>query len=281
MRESTGLTITHRIAGFGLVSLLAALAAVQPVQASGAALAAHRAVYDISLKSAEDRSGISGAQGRMVIEFLGSGCEGWTINFRMMNQFFLAGGKSRIHDSRSSMWESGKSDQLRYVQSQYVDSQLQEEKELRAEMKDGKVGGAITKPSPEVFQLPEGVSFPVSHQLKLVAAAMEGKTRDETLLYDGSDGANPAIAITFIGNKKDQPGSSPEEKLKAVQGLSGWPVSISYYKPEKKDQETPDYQVNMMLYQNGISGDMTLNYGDFVLDAKLADIKILEPSSCE
>jgi hypothetical protein len=43
-----------------------------PALAAGTTLSAHRAVYDISLKSAEERSGINGAQGRMVIEFAGS-----------------------------------------------------------------------------------------------------------------------------------------------------------------------------------------------------------------
>jgi len=266
------------------VMLGLALTFVVPVTGASAAgpfLAPHRAVYDISLKSAEERSGIKGAQGRMVIEFLGSGCEGWTINFRMMNQFFLNGGKSRVLDSRSSMWESGKNDKLRYVQSQYVDSQLQEEKELKAELKDGKGGGAISKPAPEVFTLPDGVMFPVNHQLKLVQAALDGKNRDETLLYDGSDGSNPAIAISFIGNRKAADGQVAGEKLSGLKGQPGWPVSISYYKPQKEEQETPDYQVNMLLYQNGISGDMTLNYGDFALDAKLADLELFDASTCK
>ena len=258
-----------------------AAAPVGAAQAAGLILAAHRAVYDISLKSAEERSGINGAQGRMVIEFLGSGCEGYTINFRMMNQFFLAGGKSRILDSRSSMWESGDSDQLRYVQSQYVDSQLQEEKELRAQLKDGKAAGTIAKPEPKAFTLPDGITFPVSHQLKLVKAAQAGESRDETLLYDGSDGANPALAITFIGNRKDPEGGPADGKIEGVGNEPAWPVSISYYKPHKQDQETPDYQVNMMLYENGVSGDMTLNYGDFVLAAKLADLKMLGASECK
>lgn len=261
-----------------------ALSFVFPAATASAAapfLAPHRAVYDISLKSAEERSGIKGAQGRMVIEFLGSGCEGWTINFRMMNQFFLSGGKSRVLDSRSSMWESGDNDKLRYVQSQYVDSQLQEEKELKAELKDGTGGGAITKPAPEMFTLPEGVIFPVNHQLKLVQAAIDGKSRDETLLYDGSDGANPAIAISFIGNRKEPAPAAADEKLEGVSGQPGWPVSISYYKPEKKEQETPDYQVNMLLYQNGVSGDMTLNYGDFELAAKLTDLKMFDAGNCK
>jgi hypothetical protein len=275
--------ILSKLAGFlsGTVIVATGMCFALPA-AAASPLAAHRAVYDISLKSAEDRTGISGAKGRMVIEFSGSGCEGWTVNFRMINQFFLSGGKSRILDSRSSMWESGESDQLRYVQRQFVDSKLQEEKELRAKLAEGKSGGsgAITKPKEEIFSLPEGVTFPVDHQLKIVKAAEAGESRDETLLYDGSDGSKPAIAITFIGSKREAGEDQTDAKMKDVNGLSGWPVSISYFKPDKQDKETPEYQVSMVLYENGVSGDMSLNYGDFVLDAKLTDIKLLEMTAC-
>ena len=52
-----------------------------PVAGPGVALAApkllpHRAVYDLSLEQASDRSGINGITGRMVYEFAGSSCEG-------------------------------------------------------------------------------------------------------------------------------------------------------------------------------------------------------------
>ena len=55
----------------------------------------------------------------------------------------------------------------------------------------------------------------------------------------------------------------------------GLPTEIS-----KQAEETPEYQVSMVLYENGISGDMSLNYGDFVLDAKLTDIKLLDVAAC-
>ncbi|TKB28715.1 MAG: DUF1849 family protein, partial [Mesorhizobium sp.] len=50
------------------------------------ALQAHRAVYDISLDKASDRSGITGITGRMVYEFNGSPCEGYTVKFRLVTQ---------------------------------------------------------------------------------------------------------------------------------------------------------------------------------------------------
>ena len=47
---------------------------------------AHRAVYDLALDKASDRSGIIGLRGRMVYEFNGSPCEGYTVNFRFVTQ---------------------------------------------------------------------------------------------------------------------------------------------------------------------------------------------------
>ena len=45
-------------------------------------LAPHRAVYDLKLKDATERSGIAGMYGRMVYEFNGSPCDGYTVSFR-------------------------------------------------------------------------------------------------------------------------------------------------------------------------------------------------------
>ncbi len=44
----------------------------------------HRAVYDLSLDNASDRSDITGITGRMVYEFNGSACEGYTVKFRFV-----------------------------------------------------------------------------------------------------------------------------------------------------------------------------------------------------
>ena len=94
---------------------------VAPVSAA-AVLAPHRAVYDLSLKQASDRSGISGINGRMVIELNGSTCDGWTINFRMINRYLLKRGKTRLADNRSSSWESGDGLRMQFTQRQFIDN---------------------------------------------------------------------------------------------------------------------------------------------------------------
>ena len=62
----------------------AATPAAGAVMATG--LIAHRAIYDLELKDASERSGISGMSGRMVYEFDGNDCTGYTTNFRFVTQ---------------------------------------------------------------------------------------------------------------------------------------------------------------------------------------------------
>ena len=70
-----------------LVLALLGMPALAPAPAFAAApLIAHRAVYDLALDKASDRSGIIGLQGRMVYEFNGSPCEGYTVNFRFVTR---------------------------------------------------------------------------------------------------------------------------------------------------------------------------------------------------
>jgi hypothetical protein len=43
----------------------------------------------------------------------------------------------------------------------------------------------------------------VAHQNKLLAAARAGEQRDDSTVYDGSDGAKSYQAISFIGERKE------------------------------------------------------------------------------
>ena len=54
--------------------------------------------------------------------------------------------------------------------------------------------------------------------------------------------------------------------MAALAGLRAWPVSVSYYKHDGGADETPSYQVSFTLFDNGVSGDIKLDYGDFALD---------------
>ena len=62
-----------------------------------------------------------------------------------------------------------------------------------------------------------------------------------------------------------------------------WPVTISYFNENSKTDALPVYRMSFKLYENGITRDLTMDYGDFVLTGKLAKLEMLDkkPETCK
>ncbi len=111
-----------------LVLVLAGLAAT-PAAAAATHLVPHRAVYDLSL--AEGASGMSDSapemSGRMVYEFTGGPCEGYTTNFRFVVETTDDGGNRSVTDLRTSNHEDGDGRGFQFVSQTYTNDVLTED----------------------------------------------------------------------------------------------------------------------------------------------------------
>ena len=96
-----------------------ALAAKEPNR-----LAAHRAIYEMTLQDARSASGITGIDGRMVFEFTGSSCDGYSLNMRMVTHMTDSQGQTNLTDLRSSTWEEGDGQKFRFQSAQYLNEKL-------------------------------------------------------------------------------------------------------------------------------------------------------------
>ena len=267
------------LASLGLVLLMGSSS-----QAAVVALSPHRAVYDLKLKSASDRSGVKDLTGRMVIEMTGSACDGWSVNFRLVNDFQLPRGKRRLVDSRSTSWEAGDGSSMSYLEREFIDNRPYQVTRLRVSMSDGKV--RQKQPKETVFDLPANAIFPVTHQMRLIEKARAGELRDKSVVYDGADRDNVYQAITFIGKKRQGSDKISTMKGKGASALlsrtDSWPVTVSYYTLKDKDkQDTPSQQISFLMYDNGVAGDLTIDYGDFSMTGKLARLDKLPASKCQ
>jgi hypothetical protein len=253
-----------------------------------ATIAAHRAVYDLKLKESSNRAGLASVDGRMAFEIAGSKCDGWTNNFRMVNDFKPSEGEARLIDTQSATFESGDGQEMRYTQTEFIDSKLDTEKKLSAERGSaGQAGkGEIEKPQKESFDLPGDAIFSTQHQIKLMELAKAGQTRDVSIVFDGSDGSKVYKAITFIGERRE-PGKSgvtlSGESADRLAGLASWPVSISYFPAKAEEpaaEETPSYQVGFQLFENGVAANLILDYGDFKLAGDLKQLEFIDQPAC-
>ena len=250
-------------------------------------LAPHRAVYEMTLDDTLPASGVSGVQGRMVFEFAGSGCEGYTMNMRLVTQVEGDTGNSIVTDLRSSTWEQGAGERYRFVSSHYRGDKLEESTSGDAERTSGKdsVEVHVNAPDPKELKVSGPVLFPTQHSLAIIEAAKQGKKVYQTRVYDGSSkGDKVFVTTTFIGKRIKAGTREPAKRVendKVLSTLDSWPVAISYFDTSDEGSETPVYQLGFRLYTNGVSRDLRIDYGDFAIKGDLSALEIMPASKCE
>lgn len=277
-------TRKHQIKrGASLLLGIAALAALGSNAWASVTIRAHRAVYDLRLERSSERSNVSGADGRMVMELTGSTCDGWSTSFRRVMEMRPNEGETQLFDNQVASWEAGDGTALQLNDKQFVNNRLESETKLKADMQGDRTGGkgAITEPKPEEFELPAGVLFPMAHQLHIMQAAERGETRDVSILFDGASGSKVYKVISFIGKRKEA-GSDPNVD-KDLKDLAYWPLSVTFYEyqPDQATaEELPSYQMSFPIYENGVAGTLMIDYGDYVLSGKLTSLELLNQPAC-
>jgi hypothetical protein len=244
---------------------------------AAAPLISHRAVYDLALDKASDRSGITGLQGRMVYEFNGSPCEGYTVNFRFVTRIDT-GENSRVTDQQTTTFEDGGGKSFSFVTKSFTDQALEKELKGTATREADGLKVEIDKPEKNSIDLRK-TQFPTQHLEELINKANTGETFYETNLFDGSENGDKVMTTTVIvGKKTDAAANDPE--LGALNKLATdkyWPVDIAYF-DEANDggEEVPEYRIAFKLHENGITRDLTMDYGDFSMTGKLVNLSVFD-----
>ena len=82
--------------------------------AAGAPFLAHQALYELSLVKSRGSTSIDSARGRILYNFSGSACEGYTSDFRQVSELDSGEGKTTLSDLRSTSWEDGAGKSYRF-----------------------------------------------------------------------------------------------------------------------------------------------------------------------
>lgn len=251
------------------------------VPASVPNLISHRAVYDLELKDASDRSGIEGMTGRMVYEFTGSSCKGYKTDFRFVTQI-NTGDAVRMTDQQTTTFEDVASQKFTFATKSFTDEKLDKEVTGSAADQNGAMKIDLVKPDARTIDLDAG-EFPTEHMVQVIENAKLGKRIFESRVFDGSDDGDQSLITSTLVGKQQSPGDADPDAGKAgdFAKTSFWPVTIAYYNDKSATDSLPIYRISFKLYENGITRDLTMDYGDFVLTGKLAKLDILPPESCE
>jgi hypothetical protein len=250
-------------------------------------LAAHRAVYELTLDQTGAGSNVTDIHGQLVYDFSGSACQGYTLNTRLVTEIFDREGKPSTTDVRSESKEEGDGRRFRFTTSQYANNKLSESTKgiaLRmARPRDG-VYVELEKPKKGSMALPGNVFFPTQHSIAILKAALAGRTRVQADIYDGSEkGVKVYETTTVIGAPLELAANAQLPAIKnaeALDAIQSWPVVVSYYDQGPKKDGLPTYEVSFRMYANGVSRKLKLDYGTFSLNGELSAIEFLPTKPC-
>jgi len=253
-----------------------------------AELAPHRAIYDMSLRNAVAGSNVSEIRGRLVFDFGGSPCAGYSLKSRMVTQVVDRDGKATLTDLRSSTWEHAAGEKFRFNSSQYVDRQLSDRVVGTAERKAaGAVDVVIDKPNRLKLKLNGQPLFPTQHSVAILDAARQGRGVVQANIYDGSEKGDKLYETTTFIGKAVAPGPGAPTGVANAEKLDelvSWPVTISYFErapgASAKDEGLPAYELSFRLFANGVSRDLLIDYGSFSIKGVLSRIDFREPAEC-
>ena len=276
-----------RSAVLACIGILAALAPGAKAEDGPIVLVPHRAIYDLSLGQTRGNSQVAGVRGRIVYDFDGSACEGYTLKFRQVSQLDSGEGKVSTSDLRSTTWEGGDAKSFKFASENFVNQDLVDTVDGRAEHGASTTAIDLVKPEHKVLDIDAAAVFPTEHMVRVIAAAHSGKTILEFPVFDGSDtGEKVYDTLTVIGGKlsgDQRKHDDAADTLTALQSVPRWPVTISYFEktsaPKSADQ-TPTYAIGFELYENGISRALSLDYNDFVVTGKLTSLDLKDVKPC-
>jgi hypothetical protein len=279
MMFRTGLLPGLAVILCAMTVMAAPLSSAPPVPAVD--ISPHRALYSMSLDTAKATSGVVGATGAMVYEW-GETCDGWTVEQRFRLRVDYAETDGVDLSSSLVTWESKDGLRYRFNERRLRNGELDEEVRGTAHLDGPGKGGVAEFERPEntTFQLAPGVLFPTMHTIVLINRAFAGDQFVSRNVFDGSTVDN-ATQITAVIGPKQPPGVSPEPGLPKSPLLDhpSWRVRLAFFPADSKADQ-PDYELGMRLLDNGVSRDMSLDYSDYVIKAKLDQIEALPKPNC-
>jgi EipB-like len=271
------------------VALASNFATARANAAAGGPFLSHQALYELSLVKSRGTNSINSARGRILYNFSGSACEGYTSEFRQVSELDSGEGKLTLSDLRSTSWEDGAGKSYRFK----IDARMNDADSSPVDGVAERTGDHITvklkQPVAKTFTLDGSTVFPTEQIQRIIAAAKDGKSLLELTVYDGSDNGEKVYnTLTVIG--QPIPGDrtidapDPSTTNDAMKSLTRWPVTVSYYDRDAKvaeGEQTPVYAMSFELFENGVSRALVLDYNDFVISGALGKFDVKDSKPCK
>ena len=218
---------------------------------------------------------VTEAHGTMTYDVLDT-CAAWATSQHLVIDLTNKDGQDIHMISDYATLESKDGTHLDFHTKQVTDQAVTEQLDGSAvlERSGGRGQASFTSPEKKEALLPQGTLLPMAHTGALIDAAMAGKKFLSVPLFDGTsaDGAQDS----FVTVESWHPPAP--QKWAALSALASGRVHIAFF-DRGRATETPNYEIGMQYFANGVADGLTMDFGDFVMNGKLETLD-LRPARC-
>jgi len=240
-------------------------------------MAPHRAAYRLNLHRVRQGGEVIQAEGAMLFEIVDA-CDGWATLQRLQLTVVDRAGSIVETASDYSTWESKDGKHLRFTVTQTAQGAVVQRIAGEAEL-DGAEGGRVRYQSPvaQEVKLPPGTLLPMAHTIRALEMARAGQRMLVAPLFDGTneDGAQDTTTLLSAWTA---PQSDVRFPLLANQGSARMRIAF-FGNDASAGAVTPEYEVGLRYYANGVADDMNMDFGDFSVNAVMQSLDAV-PSGC-
>lgn len=243
--------------------------------ASALALLPHRASYALTLDGSRPTGQLEDMSGRIDYQMTGDACAGYTTLTRQTSE--SRGGESGPlrQTVTSRAWEAGDGDAYNFESTTETADDKDEVEATVTREGASRLKVVVTKPDDQMLTLDGAILMPTQHVLRVLAAAAAGEGTLAAKVYDGaSDPDKVYDTLAVIGRPRTGGARLAPGAEAALAGHLSYPVAVSYYERGAID-EGPAYVMSFSLYDNGVVGDLKIDYGRFALVGSMSSFEAL------
>ena len=262
-----------------LASGAAALLVLAAASAEAVQLAPHRAVYELSGRSAGGFGRSGSLRGLLTYELM-EDCDGWSVNQKAGLDVAAAEGESHRFEWSQATWEAKDGSSYRYFIKDSQDGNTGNQR--RGELvyaKPGAEGKLTTElPARGETDVPP-VLLPVQHTLKLLQHADSGEPVFLAQIFDATVDEKPVEISAGFGPTLPHP-NADIQKFAPLKDVPSRHIDLAFFVQNQPDG-TPDFEQSIELFDNGVVSKVSFEFGGLPVLGTLRKLEMLEPQKCE
>lgn len=271
--------------GFSLPAVMLGIALSGTPAMADVTTALHKALYELKMVSAEPGAGLNGVNGKMYFE-QDATCDAWITGQRITTNYQYVDVPAVADTGRYAALESKDGKQFDFNADRQENGEMTEQIRGTVERAaDGAARAVYSRPEGTKYDLPAGYYLPTAHTMEVVRHALAGDHFFSAVVFDGTDADGPVEIGTFIGKKV-----TAEELSKISSGKSkidaslltpnAWHIRMAVFTLKDEGESTPDYEMEIILHDNGVISHAVVDYKTFVIEQNLTALEKLPSKKC-